>query len=111
MRSVQRSVSKSVLKSVFSPINIPAAMSVASFDIYVDSVNGNNANSGLTPQSAKQTLAAARALLTVDNMSLGLARGSIWKEQFDVPINGLTIGFAGTGGSATMEMRSNCPAW
>lgn len=110
MRSVQRSVSKSVLKSVFSPINIPAAMSVASFDIYVDSVNGNNANSGLTPQSAKQTLAAARGLLTVDNMSLGLARGSIWKEQFDVPINGLTIGVYGTGAAPIIDGAETIPA-
>jgi hypothetical protein len=72
------------------------------FDVYADSVNGNNANDGLSSSTPKQTLAAARALLT-DGLSLGLARGSYWREQFDVPTNDLTIGVYGSGAAPIID--------
>lgn len=69
---------------------------VTHFDFFVDSVNGDDANPGTTINSPLRTLSAAQSALS-DNQSLGLARGSYWREQFDVPTNGLSIGVYGTG--------------
>ena len=64
------------------------------FDIYADSVNGNNANSGTSPAAAKQTIAGAMAVLGAGK-KLGLVRGSKWRETFTFQHANLTIGVAG----------------
>lgn len=96
------SVASPVARSVVSPVASPVVGDVAgggssevTYDIYVDSVSGDDGNAG-TLAEPLQTLAAAQAALA-DNQSLGLARGSYWREQFNVPTNGLTIGVYGTG--------------
>ena len=53
------------------------------FGIFADSVSGNNANDGLTVTTAKQTIAAAIALVPYGGR-LSLARGSIFRESMDL---------------------------
>ncbi len=49
------------------------------FDLYVDSINGSDANNGQTPATALATIAALGTLLP--NVSVGFARGSHWREK------------------------------
>jgi hypothetical protein len=63
---------------------------------FVDSVNGNDGNDGLTIGAAFQSLAVARAAIAPTNR-LWLVRGSAWREQFDIPCDNCIIGVAGTG--------------
>lgn len=54
--------------------------------VFVDSVNGNDANNGLGPSSALQTLAAAKAAAIARGSpaGIGLARGSHWRESLSL---------------------------
>ena len=63
--------------------------------IYVNSISGSDANSGLSPDQAKQTLAGARAV-AVSGAGIAFSRGSLWREMFE-------IRQAGTGGGATFR--------
>jgi hypothetical protein len=67
------------------------------FSIFVDSVSGNDANDGASEVEAVATLseAASRLAALGDNRGLALVRGSYWREQFDIPIDGLRIGVVG----------------
>lgn len=65
-------------------------------DFYVDSSRPDDTGDGLTLATAKKTLSAARALLTAGKY-LALARGSYWREQFDIPANSITLGVVGSG--------------
>ena len=49
------------------------------YTYYVDSVNGNDGNSGRTAAKAFQNLTALPTLLT--GQSVGLARNSVWKSR------------------------------
>ncbi len=53
---------------------------VESFSFYVDSTSGKDSNDGRTPQTPKQTLAAIAALPVQPGQSVGLKRGSVWRE-------------------------------
>lgn len=67
-------------------------------DYCVDSVSGNDSNSGRTPFSAKRTIGALPALR--NGMGIGLMRGSTWPEQIGTPnstINNVTIRGCGVG--------------
>lgn len=65
--------------------------------LYVDSVTGNDSNSGNSPAAALQTLAAAQAAAGHGEV-IGLARGSFWRESLDVSaLNDITIMAYGTG--------------
>jgi hypothetical protein len=76
----------------------------------VDSVNGNDANSGLTALTAKQTLAAAQALLS-GGESLGLARGSHWREQFNIPAHNIRFGVYGSGAMPIIDGADIATGW
>lgn len=78
-------------------------------DFYVDSVSGSNANDGLTALTAKQTIAAASALLSVGKY-LSLAKGSTWLETFTFAHNSLLIGQHGTGAMPILDCRDAVPA-
>lgn len=52
---------------------------------YVDSVNGNDSNSGLNPNIAMKTLAGLVSKYTLTGTNILLARGSVFREQFLVP--------------------------
>ncbi len=57
------------------------------YDFYVDSVNGSDANDGKSEATAFQTIGAVP---WDDNLSVGLARGSYWREQLDLGGLGFT---------------------
>ncbi len=67
-----------------------------SFDYYVSSLNGNDANDGLTPATAKQTIAAAQNLLGAGK-SLGLEYGSYFREQLTIDYPNVRVGAYGVG--------------
>lgn len=77
---VLRPVLEPVLRSVFDPAIGGGSQP---FTAYVDSVNGSDANDGLTAATALQTLAAGLAAVAAegDGAKLGLARGSHWREE------------------------------
>jgi hypothetical protein len=65
---------------------------------YVDSVNGNDSNSGLSPSQAFKTIAhltSADAAKPINTWKL--AANSVWHEQITVPRNNMTIEAYGTG--------------
>lgn len=66
---------------------------------FVDSINGNDANDGTSSSTPLRTLSAVSSKLTSDTKFLYLKRGSVWQEQFDVPINGLSIKVYGDSGN------------
>lgn len=74
-----------------------AALAGGGFSVYADSVAGNDANDGKSAAQAVATLAEAATRLTAlgANHSLGLVRGSSWREQLNIPIDGLRIGVVG----------------
>lgn len=59
------------------------------FDLYVDSLNGSDANTGASPGAAFATIAHANSVATA-GQKIGLARGSTFKENVTVPQNNLT---------------------
>jgi hypothetical protein len=65
------------------------------FDIYVDGVNGDDANDGTSDFEAFATLGAAFTAVTNtygNNTSIGLKAGSYWREEFDLgAYNDITI--------------------
>lgn len=76
--------------------NVAALMGGRQPDFYVDSVNGDDGNTGTIEADAFQTLAAAQAALSAGK-TLALVRGSYWREQLDVPADNITIMVAGSG--------------
>jgi hypothetical protein len=66
------------------------------YDWYVDSISGSDSNSG---DSAFYPFATIAKLLTVlqAGESVGLAKGSHWREQLDLPGNGCTVEAYGSG--------------
>lgn len=53
------------------------------FDLFVDSVAGNDSNSGTSVSSPLKTLAAALSK-AFTGVRIGLANGSFWRETFDL---------------------------
>lgn len=69
------------------------------FNYYVDSVNGDDANNGLGPGTAFRTISRVlSAVGSQPNESIGLARGSVWKEELLLSANpGTTLASYGAG--------------
>jgi hypothetical protein len=65
-------------------------------DVYVDSVNGSNSYDGLSSGRALQTLSAASSAMSAGK-SISLARASMWREQFEVDWDNITVGVHGAG--------------
>lgn len=89
------------LASQYSPLNTaspapPSLIEETVFDYYVDATSGSDANSGLTPLLAKQTLAGVLALTTsLAGKRIGLKRGDTYREAFNVD-------YAGTANAPTV---------
>lgn len=79
-----------------------AGGAASSFDRYVNSVSGNDANAGTSEALAYQNLSA---LTLVDNGRYGLALASTWREQLTVD-HPITIGTFGTGAPAILDGAS-----
>lgn len=73
----------------------------ADFTYYVDSVNGSDSNNGLSPATAKQTIAGLPTLAAGD--SVGLARGSSWNEQLTISVANIRVGAYGSGAKPVLD--------
>lgn len=58
-------------------------------DWFVDSINGNDANTGRNPSQAFQTIGQLESVLAAGE-TVGFARDSHWREQWDVAIDNVT---------------------
>ena len=58
---------------------------------YVDSVNGDDANTGRSPANALKTIAALATKPIKTNQTIYLARGSLWREYLDLSSTGLNV--------------------
>lgn len=65
-----------------------------SFDLYVDQVNGLDANDGLSPATPWKTLAKV-ASTAAANQKVGLKRGCTWRESHVAPQAGMLYGCYG----------------
>jgi hypothetical protein len=73
----------------------------AGFDVHGDARAGDDAADGLTPATAKRTIAAVRALAAAmiaargAGVRVGLARGSLWDEELSLGGAGTVVGSYG----------------
>ncbi|MEF8708235.1 MAG: hypothetical protein V5B38_04860 [Candidatus Accumulibacter propinquus] len=84
---------------------------VSGFDFFVDSASGNNSNDGLSAAQAKQTLST---ITLTPNLKIGLARGSVWKEQIGsaaTNVDGVVIGAYGTGQMPVIDCSEVSTGW
>jgi hypothetical protein len=70
---------------------------------YVDSVGGNNANSGRSPSAALATIAQLLTETILPGQALCLARGSTWREMLTVPANNVTVAAYGSGNRPLLD--------
>ncbi len=83
---------------------------VSAYDYYCDSRRGSDANDGLTPATAKRTIAAVQALAGgVNGARIGLARGSSWREQLSLTGNDQEVGSYGLVSDARPSLRADDP--
>jgi len=88
---------------------------IVGFDYYVDSVNGNDSNTGLTSTLAVKTLAHATSIAGASKR-VGLAKGSLFRETLTIPASGMTFGAYGSGaipiitGANAIGSFTNVPA-
>jgi len=71
------------------------------FDIYVDSIGGNDGNSGRSQHTAFQSLAATEsaALLIGNGVKIGLKRDSFWREMLNLAsVTHVTLSSYGSSG-------------
>jgi len=78
-----------------------------SYDIYVDSVSGSDANNGLSASTTKQTLSAIGTITA--GMSIGLAKGSYWREKITVSVDNVTIASYGSGAKPILDCADVVP--
>ena len=67
----------------------------SSFTFFVDSVNGNDSNSGTSAAKAFQNITALPTITA--GQSVGLARGSYWRQELRISANNVTVGSYGSG--------------
>ncbi len=81
---------------------------------YIDAVNGNDSNSGLSPESAWKTLGKASSTTFNGGDIILLKKGSVWYEHLDLkkPVGGdmsLTISSYGTGNKPIINCADPIP--
>jgi hypothetical protein len=81
---------------LWSSFAIAAWLPLAStqqFTFYVDSINGNNANSGTSKSSPLKDITSLSAI--TNGQSIGLAGGSYWRQELRIIANNVTVGCYG----------------
>lgn len=75
------------------------------YDIYVDSVNGNDANDGTSDYLAFKTISSAQAALSSygSGVKIGLKKGSTWRERLTVTQDLATIEAYGSGSKPVLD--------
>ena len=92
-RSGARALAPIGVRATNSGGSVEAAFPVgieAMFDLYVDSRDGDDANDGRSAASPKATFRAAAGIATSETR-IGLSRGSVLREQCEVPASGVTV--------------------
>jgi hypothetical protein len=109
--SLSRELSRSLSRSLSRFLARSTAANEYLF--YVDSVAGSDANSGLSASAPKQTLAAVQTLAASygDGASIGLSKGSVWREQYTFPAANMVIGVYGTGAMPIIDGADVAGAW
>ncbi len=69
---------------------------------YVDSVTGDDGNNGKAAGSAFRTIAAVLPRITAGD-TVGLARGSHWREQFTIPADRVQVTAYGSGNRPLLD--------
>lgn len=90
--------------------------STPKFDYFIDQINGIDANDGLTPATAWQTIAKVNASSFVAGDRIGLKAGDTWKETLTVPSNGeegnpIVIGKYGSGAKPILNGSDIITGW
>jgi hypothetical protein len=80
------------------------------YDWYVDSVTGDDANTGKSKSQAFQTLAAVSAVIAAGD-KIGLARGSHWREQLTVSVNNVSLVAYGNGDRPIIDGSELMTGW
>lgn len=73
------------------------------YDWHVDSVSGNDNNTGKSPAQAFATIAKLEEQTITAGQRIGLARGSVWREQMDISAADITIEAYGTGNRPILD--------
>ena len=82
------------------------------FDIFVDSVGGDDLNSGTKRSEPLQTLTAALAAAPSSRARIGLKRGSFWRESLDLStITSPRVGAYGTGNPPRISGTDVFSSW
>ncbi len=81
-----------------------------SLRLYVDSVSGSDSNDGRSSETALQTLAAAQSATTSGTI-ISLARGSYWREQYNIPSNDIGFAVHGTGAMPILDGANVAGTW
>lgn len=79
------------------------------YDWYVDSVRGNDANTGASSAQAFATISALSGKIT-PGVKIGLARGSTWKERLNLNQAGAEARAYGTGNAPIFDCSESIAA-
>lgn len=79
------------------------------FDWYVDSVHGSDSNNGKSRSQAFQTIARLESVFQA-GQSVGLGRGSHWREELNLPGAGCTVAAYGSGERPILDGSNLIPA-
>lgn len=74
-------------------------MTTVTFDRYLDTVTGDDAFNGLSENTAKKTMPGIVAMGSLNNISIGIARGSIVRSNNDLTGNNVRVGIYGAIGT------------
>jgi hypothetical protein len=85
----------SLLISCGSGGSDPSSLQTTAY--YVDSISGNDFNTGLNISSPWQTLAKVNSAPVASGSTVYLKRGSVWYEQLTIPNSSITIDAYGSG--------------
>lgn len=80
---------------------------MSTFDWFVDSVNGNDGNTGKSISQAYKIIAALTSISDGDR--IGLARGSTWREQLTITVDNVKVGAYGAGNKPIIDCRDAIP--
>lgn len=99
--------------SVWAAVAVACLMSPAAWcaNYFVDSVAGNDGNSGLAESAAWKSIAKVNGSGFPFGSTVYLKRGSVWREQLTVPSSGLTIDAYGAGALPTLDSSTPVTGW
>ncbi len=79
-------------------------------DYYVDSVDGDDLHTGVSPDQAFKTISKLSTVLAV-GVRAGLKCGSHWREQLTIPAENVTICSYGAGAAPILDAADIITSW